>query len=251
MRWKIFMPYSSSGRPSLPLLRAAASLPELMNHERGPMGLCLRPTTLADALVALADPKLTRSPDENRPADGAGWRHRFLSGTDGANSMARSHAAQHARHFRHRGVEGHQGRREPASRFGALATWADIRDARSAARVRRSQARGARGWRPAGAEPRHHRGQSLQRLAGGGRRAAAADVGCQCGDCQLAWATVGSAGGVHHGQSQDSPGGGRTGHGSPRSHARSGRTLDFSQAGRARLSRYFHRVCGGRRPCGG
>ncbi len=29
-----------------------------MNHEHGPMGLYLRPTALADALAALADPKL-------------------------------------------------------------------------------------------------------------------------------------------------------------------------------------------------
>lgn len=35
-----------------------------MNHERGPMGLYLRPTALADALAALADPKLTQHPEK-------------------------------------------------------------------------------------------------------------------------------------------------------------------------------------------
>ena len=125
-------------------------------------------------------------------------------------------AAQRARHFRHRRVEGDQTKRNRHRLRRPHHLGGDSRCG-SAARVRRTEARRARGRRPADAEPRHHRGQSLQRLAGGGWRAAAADFGCERRDRQPARAAVGSAGAVHHGQSQDGPGAGRAGDGRPRS----------------------------------
>lgn len=113
----------------MPLLRATASLPEFMNRERGPMGLCLRPTTLADALVALADPKLARSPEKiDRLTVLAG-------GTDFYPAQTARTAwleATPRNILDISGIEELKGIREGRTgiTFGALTTWAEIRDAR-------------------------------------------------------------------------------------------------------------------------
>jgi len=113
----------------LPLLRATASLPKLMNRERGPMGLCLRPTTLADALLALADPKLARSPEKiDRLTVLAG-------GTDFYPAQTARTAwleATPRNILDISGIEELRGIREAGTgiTFGALTTWAEIRDAR-------------------------------------------------------------------------------------------------------------------------
>lgn len=113
----------------MPLLRATASLPKLMNRERGPMGLCLRPTTLADALLALADPKLARSPEKiDRLTVLAG-------GTDFYPAQTARTAwleATPRNILDISGIEELRGIREAGTgiTFGALTTWAEIRDAR-------------------------------------------------------------------------------------------------------------------------
>ena len=89
------------------------------------MGLYLRPTALADALAALADPELTQHPEKiDRLMVLAG-------GTDvypakAARSPGWGDAAQRARHLSHRGTARHRQDAGGVS-FGALATWTDIR----------------------------------------------------------------------------------------------------------------------------
>jgi len=92
------------------------------------MGLYLRPTALADALAALADPKLTRSPAKiDRLTVLAG-------GTDHYPAQAARTAwldAAPRNVLDISGIEELKGIREDASgiTFGALATWANVRAA--------------------------------------------------------------------------------------------------------------------------
>lgn len=92
------------------------------------MGLYLRPTKLADALAALADPKLTRTPDKiDRLTVLAG-------GTDFFPAQAARMAwlqPSPRNVLDISGIEELRGIRqgEAGITFGALATWAEIRDA--------------------------------------------------------------------------------------------------------------------------
>lgn len=100
-----------------------------MNRERGPMGLCLRPTALADALLALADPKLARSPEKiDRLTVLAG-------GTDFYPAQTARTAwleATPRNILDISGIEALKGIRESETgiTLGALNTWAEVRDAR-------------------------------------------------------------------------------------------------------------------------
>jgi len=99
-----------------------------MNRERGPMGLCLRPTTLHDALSALADPKLAaNSAKIERLTVLAG-------GTDFYPAQTARTAwllATPRNILDISGIEALRGIRETEAGIGlgALTTWAEIRDA--------------------------------------------------------------------------------------------------------------------------
>lgn len=99
-----------------------------MNRERGPMGLCLRPTTLHDALSALADPELAaNSAKIDRLTVLAG-------GTDFYPAQTARTAwllATPRNILDISGIEALRGIRETHAGigFGALTTWAEIRDA--------------------------------------------------------------------------------------------------------------------------
>ena len=118
------------------------------------MGAYLRPHRLEEALTALA-----------RPHTVLGRRHRLLPGA-GRPGDRRGRA----RYRRHRRPARHRSRR----RGLAAGRHHDLERAdrgRPAAAVRWPEAGGARSRRPADPERRHARRQSLQRLAGGRRRA--------------------------------------------------------------------------------
>ncbi len=99
-----------------------------MNHEHGPMGLYLRPTALADALAALADPKLIH-PSEN--AD----RLTLLAGGTDFYPAQTARAAWLEANPRNvldiSGIAELKGIRQSETdiALGALTTWAEIRDA--------------------------------------------------------------------------------------------------------------------------
>ncbi len=105
--------------------------------------------------------------------DRARWRHRPLSG---APSVRRcppqcSTSARSARCAAWRSnlpaPNPRAGRR--CCESGRSTTWSELLGARAARAVRRARDGGARGGRRADPEPRHGRGQSVQRLAGGRR----------------------------------------------------------------------------------
>jgi CO/xanthine dehydrogenase FAD-binding subunit len=92
------------------------------------MGLYLRPTALADALAALADPKLTHAPEK------ADRLSVLAGGTDFYPAQAARAAwleAAPRNVLDISGIGGLQGIRasETGITFGALTTWAEIRDA--------------------------------------------------------------------------------------------------------------------------
>jgi CO/xanthine dehydrogenase FAD-binding subunit len=99
-----------------------------VNHEHGPMGLYLRPTALADALAALADPKLIH-PSEN--AD----RLTLLAGGTDFYPAQTARAAWLEANPRNvldiSGIAELKGIRQSETdiALGALTTWAEIRDA--------------------------------------------------------------------------------------------------------------------------
>ena len=99
-----------------------------VNHERGPMGVYLRPTALADALSALADPKHAQGSEKvERLAVLAG-------GTDFYPAQTARTAwleATPRNILDISGIEALKGIRETeaSTKFGALMTWAEIRDA--------------------------------------------------------------------------------------------------------------------------
>jgi len=93
------------------------------------MGLCLRPTALADALLALADPKLARSPEKiDRLTVLAGGTDFYPAQT--ARTAWLEATPRNVLDIS--GIEELKGIRESGTgiTFGALATWAAIREAR-------------------------------------------------------------------------------------------------------------------------
>ena len=119
-----------------------------------------RPATLDDALAIRA----------GRRRDGAGRRHRRLSGQGGARAAGATCATRTCSTSPPspglRGIA--DGRRALAHRRAHHLDRPDAR--RAAAAVRRAEARRARRRRRAGPEPRHDRRQPLHRLAGRRRR---------------------------------------------------------------------------------
>ena len=125
---------------------ALAFAVQLANQERGPMGLYLRPTKLADALAALADPKLTRTPDKiDRLTVLAGGTDFFPA--QAARTAWLQPGPRNVLDIS--GIEELRGIRqdEAGITFGALATWTQICDAALPPRLRRAEAGGARGGR--------------------------------------------------------------------------------------------------------
>ena len=115
--------------------------------------------------------------------DGAGGRHRRLSGEGCARGLGRHASARCARHLRRAGTARHfRGRRRLAHRRAHHLDRHHPR--RAAAAVRWAEARRARGRRGADPEPRHARRQHLHGLAGGGRCAQPAGARCERGACE-------------------------------------------------------------------
>lgn len=99
-----------------------------MNHERGPMGLYLKPTALADALSALAEPKHAQNPEKidrlTVLAGGTDFYPAQTARTAWLEATPRNVLDISA-------IEELRGVRIDVSgvAFGALATWTDIREA--------------------------------------------------------------------------------------------------------------------------
>ena len=130
-------------------------------------------------------------------------------------------------------------------RLGATTTWSELLESRAAAPVRRAEAGGARGRRPADPECRNDRRKSVQCLARGRRRAAAAGArrrGRAGGTGRHAAPAVRV---LHHRQPPHRAGARRAAGRHPCSQARARRPQRIPQARRATLSRDLHRHGGG------